>query len=57
MLIMQCYVDIEDHHDTVTHYLRNISNPDAIKLGGALGLYHPNLKRMNDLPGMQHCVK
>ena len=43
-------LSMADHY-TVTKHLRDLSNEDLIKVGEALGLYYPDLKRMKDLPG------
>ena len=43
---------MDDHH-AVTQELNDLSNEDLIRVGGALGLHHPNLKRSkNILPDM-----
>ena len=34
----------------ITQYLQDMDNKQLIKLGGALGLHHPSLKRMETLP-------
>ena len=34
----------------ITQYLGDMDNEQLIKLGGALGLRHPSLKRMKTLP-------
>ena len=36
-------------HYTVTKHLRDLSNEDLIRVGGALGLYYPRLRKMTPL--------
>ena len=50
--IINHYADYEDHHHIVTHSLRNLNDKDSVRLGGALGLHHPKLTKMRDLPSM-----
>ena len=36
-------------HYTVTRHLRNLGNDELIRVGEALGLYYPHLRRMSPL--------
>ena len=40
---------MDDHH-AVTQELKDLNDEDLRRVGGALGLNHPHLKRMKDLP-------
>ena len=39
---------MDDHH-VVTQELNDLNNEQLMKVGGALGLYHPHLERMKNL--------
>ena len=39
------------NHHQVTRFLTNLNNEQLIGLGTHLGLLHPHLQRMTDLPG------
>ena len=41
---------MDDHYKIIT-FLRDLNNNQLITLGGQLGLHHPSLTRMQDLPG------
>ena len=48
--ILTSRLTMDDHHKVI-RFLRNLNNNQLITLGGQLGLHHPSLTRMQDLPG------
>lgn len=43
------FLGMSDHYSICRH-LDDLENDQILKLGGALGLHYPKLKRMKDLP-------
>ena len=51
---IMCYLDADDHGDTVAFYLIELSRENVVALGEALGLNANSLKEMQNMPS--ECV-